>query len=63
MSVILPAWIAAPNDFPQYILQEIDAFKAHVRGLLQMVALRGGLDSLDKFGFFKRRVIKYGLRV
>lgn len=51
---LLPAY----NLF-QYILQEIDAFKAHVQGLRQMVGLRGGIDSLDKFGFFKRRVIKY----
>ncbi|KAJ9613888.1 hypothetical protein H2200_002024 [Cladophialophora chaetospira] len=40
-----------------YILRELEAFRAHVRGLRQMVALRGGIDSLDKFGFLKRRVI------
>jgi hypothetical protein len=40
-----------------YILQEIDAFKAHARGLQQMVSLRGGSDKLDKFGFLKMRLI------
>ncbi len=51
-------YIAPANILAQYILQEIEAFKAHASGLRQMVALRGGIDSLDKFGFFKRRVIK-----
>ncbi|KAJ9613577.1 hypothetical protein H2200_003519 [Cladophialophora chaetospira] len=45
------------------ILQELDAFQAHVQGLRQMVALRGGIESLDKFGYFKKRIIKYGLYV
>ena len=60
MAVFLGRYGPTDNSF-QYILQEIEAFKAHVRGLRQMVALRGGIDSLDRFGFFKRRVIKYGL--
>jgi hypothetical protein len=44
--------------FLQYIIQDFDAVKVHARGLQQIVALKGGINSLDKFGFFKRRVIK-----
>lgn len=47
----------------KYILKELDAFKAHAHGLRQMITLRGGVDALDKFGFLKRRFIKYGFNV
>lgn len=50
----------AANKPLKYILKELDAFKAHARGLRQMITLRGGVDALDKFGFLKRRFIKCG---
>lgn len=46
-------------EFSQYLLGDVDAYEVHIRGLYQVITLRGGLNSLDRPNVLTPAIIGY----